>query len=86
MAELFRINGFKVVIFSDDHNPPHVHIRKRDFEVKIDISGARAELMKGEENSRRAADTKMRKQALKIADDNLAMLMDEWRKIDAERG
>lgn len=39
MAEIFRLNGFKVVIFSDDHDPPHVHIRKGNFEVKIDISG-----------------------------------------------
>ena len=57
-----------------------------DFEVKIDISGTCAELMTGEESSRRAANKKMRKQALKIANDNLAMLIDEWRKIDAERG
>jgi Domain of unknown function (DUF4160) len=86
VAEIFRLNGFKVVIFSDDHNPPHVHVRKGDFEVKIDISGDRAALMAGEENSNRAADKKLRKQALKIADDNLTMLMSEWRLVDAERG
>ena len=86
MAEVFRIHGFKVVIFSDDHDPPHVHIRKGDFEVKINISGERAELLIGEENSRWAADRKLRKQALKIANDNLEMLINEWRQIDAERG
>ena len=86
MAEIFRLNGFKVVIFSDDHDPPHVHIRKGDFEVKIDISGDHAALVAGEENSQRAADQKLRKQALKIANDNLTMLMNEWREIDAERG
>jgi hypothetical protein len=85
MAEVFRLDGFKVVIFSDDHDPPHVHIRKGDFEVKIDISGDRAVLMAGEESSKRAADQRLRKRAMKIADDNLAMLMDEWRRIDAER-
>jgi hypothetical protein len=85
VAEIFRVNGFKVVIFSDDHDPPHIHVRKGDFEVKIDISGDRAELMAGEETSRRAADQKMRKQALKIANDNLATLINEWRQIDAER-
>lgn len=85
MAEIFRLNSFKVVIFSDDHDPPHVHIRKGDFEIKIDISGDRAALIADEENSKRAADQKLRKQALKIANDNLAMLMGEWRQIDAER-
>lgn len=85
MGEIFRVKGFKVVVFSDDHNPPHVHIRKGDFEVKIDISGEQAKLVSGEENSRRAADKKLRKQALKIADDNLKMFLKEWRQIDAER-
>ncbi|MEM8505482.1 MAG: DUF4160 domain-containing protein [Cyanobacteria bacterium P01_D01_bin.1] len=85
MAEVFRIDGFKVVIFSDDHNPPHVHVRKGEFEVKINIAGEQAELMIGEENNRRAADRRLRKQAVKIANDNLVRLMDEWRRIDAER-
>ncbi len=85
-AEVFRLNGFKVVIFSDDHDPPHVHIRKGDFEVKVDISGEQAALIAGEENSKRAFNRKLRKQALKIANDNLEMLMNEWRQIDAERG
>ncbi len=86
MAEVFRLNGFKIVIFSDDHDLPHIHVRKGDFEVKIDISGNCAELMAGEESNRRAANKKMRKQALKIANDNLTMLIGGWRKIDAERG
>lgn len=73
------------MIFSDDHDPPHVHIRKGDFEVKIEISGDHAVLMVGEENSKRASNQKLRKQALKIANDNLTMLMNEWRQIDAER-
>jgi len=86
VAEVFRLNGFKVVTFSDDHDPPHVHIRKGDFEVKVDISGEQAALMAGEKNSRRASNRKLRKQALKIANNNLEVLMNERRQIDAERG
>ena len=41
--------------------------------------------MSGEELNKRAADRKLRKQAISIVDDNLAMLMSEWRRIDAER-
>jgi hypothetical protein len=36
-------------------------------------------LITGEETSKRAADRKLRKQALKIAKDNLTMIMSEWR-------
>ncbi|MEL6468300.1 MAG: DUF4160 domain-containing protein [Cyanobacteria bacterium J06614_10] len=85
MAEILRIDGFKIVIFSDDHNPAHVHVRKGEFEVKINISGDRAELMSGEENSKRAANRKLRRQAVEIVNDNLKMLINEWRRIDAER-
>ena len=39
MAEIFRYQGIKFIIYSDDHNPDHCHAKSADFEVKIDISG-----------------------------------------------
>lgn len=58
------INGFKFVIYFDDHTPLHVHVKKDEFEVKIDIEGDRAVLMKGEENRRVTSNKKYVKQAL----------------------
>ena len=40
MPEIFREQGFKVVIFYDDHKPAHVHVLKSGCEIKIDITGA----------------------------------------------
>ena len=37
MPTLFRQDGFRVVIYTDDHEPPHVHVLKGETEVKIDL-------------------------------------------------
>ncbi len=59
----------------NDHEPAHVHVRKAEFKIRIDISGEQAMIM--DETSK---DTKLQKQALKIANKNLALLQFAWRK------
>ena len=38
MPELVRLGGFKLLMFFQDENPPHVHIKGADFAAKIRIS------------------------------------------------
>ncbi|PZM09150.1 DUF4160 domain-containing protein [Rhizobium tubonense] len=38
MVTIFRSGGFRVVIFSDDHEPAHVHVFG-DGEAKINLIG-----------------------------------------------
>lgn len=38
MPELVRIGGFRLLMFFQDENPPHVHIKGADFAAKIRIS------------------------------------------------
>ena len=35
MPTIIKQDGFRVVIWPNDHLPPHVHVFKRDAEVKI---------------------------------------------------
>jgi len=37
MPTILRKNGFRVVIYFDDHLPAHVHVMNADSEVKIDL-------------------------------------------------
>jgi hypothetical protein len=37
MSELVRLGGFKLLMFFQDENPPHVHIKGPDFAAKIRI-------------------------------------------------
>jgi uncharacterized protein DUF4160 len=38
MPEIKRFGGFKILMFFQDENPPHVHIKGADFAAKIRIS------------------------------------------------
>ncbi len=37
MPNILRKDGFRVVIYLDDHLPAHVHVFKADEEVKINL-------------------------------------------------
>lgn len=45
---------------------------------KIDISGIEAILMRGEEDKKAARNPKLRKKALRLANENLRVLKKEW--------
>lgn len=55
--------------------------KAKAFEVKIDISGSEAALVRGEVYSRAASDAKLRGKALKLVDENLEALQAVWREI-----
>jgi hypothetical protein len=38
MPEIKRFGGFKLLMFFQDENPPHVHIKGPDFAAKIRLS------------------------------------------------
>lgn len=65
MAEIFRFQGIKFIIYSDDHVPDHCHAKSADFEVKIDISGDEPMLIDAAAGGSKEA--KFQKTALKLA-------------------
>lgn len=44
MITILREAGFRIVIFTDDHEPAHVHVYG-DGDAKVQIAGERAELV-----------------------------------------
>lgn len=76
------INGFKFVIYFDDHDPLHVHVKKDKFEAKVDITGNEATLMKGEESRRIASNKKYVKQALALVNANLETIKQRWEELE----
>jgi hypothetical protein len=65
MAEIFRSQGIKFIIYSDDHIPDHCHAKSADFEVKINISGNEPMLMNVAASGSKEA--KFQKTALELA-------------------
>jgi Domain of unknown function (DUF4160) len=38
MPTIIRKDGFRVVIYPNDHLPPHVHVLRQDGEVRVELS------------------------------------------------
>jgi hypothetical protein len=70
MPEIKRFGGFKVLMFFQDENPPHVHVKGPDFAAKIRLSNG--ELIAGE------APGKVLRQARRWIAANRQRLLDIW--------
>jgi hypothetical protein len=49
MPTIIRQDGFRIVIYPNDHLPTHVHIIKADGEVRIDLGSVTIDPSSGEE-------------------------------------
>jgi hypothetical protein len=70
MPEIKRFDGFKLLMFFHDENPPHVHIRGANFAAKIRISNG--DLLAGR------APNKVLRQARRWVEENRAELSAMW--------
>lgn len=48
MPEIYRIFGFKIRFYSDDHEPIHVHIVGHDGVARFELQGEKFVLMQSE--------------------------------------
>lgn len=81
MAEVFRTDGCVVKVFSDDHQPAHVHVSSAEQEIKIDISGPVAVVLESGKKRRQSADAKFTRQALQLVEGRLAEVKAAWEAI-----
>ena len=81
MATIFRVRGLRVVIFSNDHGPPHVHVIGPAAEAKIALghTGAHAALI-----SNNGFSPTLLAAALTEIDRNQALLAQRWRDIHGD--
>ena len=77
MVTVLRSEGPRVVIFTDDHEPAHVHVFG-DGEAKIDLVGKNGfvELVRAVGMTR----TDIRR-SMRIVNENRGMLLARWREI-----
>ena len=70
MPEIARFGSFKLLMFFQDENPPHVHIKGSDFAAKMRISNG--ELLAG------AVPNKVPRQARRWVEGHRAELLAMW--------
>ena len=81
MPTIININGYRVIIWPDDHAPPHVHVFNGDGEAKISIGN------NGEPPRLITIHNLLRpeiRQAWEIVAKNQTALLNAWRKIHGD--
>jgi hypothetical protein len=73
MPEIARIGGFKLLMFFQDENPPHVHLKGADFAAKIRISNG--EILAGD------APMRVLKLARQWIEEYRASLVEQWKEF-----
>lgn len=89
MATIIRHDGFRVVIYSNDHLPAHVHIIKGDGEVRCNLGSVVVNPSSGEESltpislmdvTGKISDKDVGK-ALSLVQEHQKKLLDKWSEI-----
>jgi hypothetical protein len=77
MGKAHEEGRFKVVIWSNDHTPAHVHVKTTEGEAVIEIESLKIRTVRG----MRERDVA---RAVEIVSRNARKLMTAWRKIHGE--
>jgi Domain of unknown function (DUF4160) len=74
MPTVLQIDGFEVMIYPNDHGPPHVHVFRAEGEVIINI---------GDSTVRDAWEMKAKdiRRAQELVEQNREFLMEEWDRL-----
>lgn len=77
MPTIIRKDGFDVTIFTNDHEPPHVHVFKADAEIVVNLDPV--SIRDNYRMSKREA-----VKAVDIVADNREMLLEAWNQIHGD--
>jgi hypothetical protein len=75
MPTIVRQDGFRIMIFPNDHLPPHVPVFKSDAEVKIELVEPRVFNVEGKIGNKDLA------KALSLVIEHQVDLLEKWKEI-----
>lgn len=73
MPLIKSFGSFRVLMFFEDHNPPHVHVTAADFEAQVAI--ASGQILEGD------VPAKFRRAALDWIAEHKVELMQNWEEL-----
>ncbi len=78
MPILIRFAGkVRIIVYPGDHPPTHVHVKDDQYEVKVDISGDTAQVIRPSKRERFKTTPKFTQKALQLCQTNLDFLKEE---------
>jgi len=78
MPTVLRVDGFRVIIWPNDHAPPHVHVFSAEAQATIELGDAGRHPRLRENLRMKPA---VLAKALQVVFEHQAMLMQKWREI-----
>lgn len=82
----FQIEGLKLWFWSNDHEPPHFHVKKAgEWEVKISFMLDQSEMVEVEW-SKKHLSQKVLKQVTKLAEEHRVALLEQWQNLRDSEG
>ncbi len=81
----WRQNGFRFVIYSNDHTPAHVHVRREKSEVIIYLGSLDKKKEKPTVRENKRMQTRDIMKALKICYENQKEYLEKWESIHGSK-
>ena len=75
MPTIIKQDGFRIMIWSNDHLPPHVHVFKGDAEVKIELVEPIIFNVEGKISNKDLA------KALNLVIEHQVELLEKWKEL-----
>ena len=75
MPTIIKQDGFRIVIWPNDHLPPHVHVFKSDAEVKIELVEPKVFNVEGKISNKDLV------KALNLVIGHQVELLEKWKEI-----
>lgn len=79
MPTILQQDGFKIRIFVDDHEPPHVHARSDKALVVINLAVAEGQVPSI--RTVKHASAELQRSALRVVTEHNRFLLEHWRRI-----
>lgn len=75
MPTIIKQDGFRIIIWTNDHLPAHVHVFKNDAEIKIELVEPRVFSVEGKIGNKDLA------KALSLVVEHQVELLEKWKEI-----
>jgi hypothetical protein len=82
MGELFRLNKLRILIWSNDHEPIHVHVIMRAEDIEFRVLVATLEVQHVSKNQLSSRDEK---RVLKFIENHKEEIMEAWHEIQKDQ-
>ncbi len=77
MPTVLRVKGYRFVIFTNDHNPPHIHVQHAEGAAKVELEPV--SIAEHYQLSRRQLN-----EIIEIVEENQEFLLGKWQEFQGD--